>query len=349
MKLKVSAMAMMAIVSFGWAQTLSTKDGLRISFAPNGTIQQVQVARKSFVGIGGFFIAEPKDTPENLSWTLMLGKTERKGEILTLKLSEMDLELTATFTERPDAIFCEGTIRNLTNSDRAVVLAFSLPVDATKWLWWDNLRNSRQIDAKLSTRYTATVRYGTRGEHSLYPFCALNADDAGIAMGIALDLPVVHRFVYDAAQRQLRLEWDFGLSPDGGTRGLGREARQRQPNTAIFKFAIYSLDEPRWGFRAAADKFYRLFPESFRLRVKRFGIWMPFTDIAKIVDFEDFGFAYHEGAGNPDFNRQHGFYNFPYVEPWSAWFFLPPDAPTNLTVEQLFAYHQKREQHPNLS
>ncbi|MCX7967667.1 MAG: hypothetical protein N3B10_04140, partial [Armatimonadetes bacterium] len=243
-----------------------------------------------------------------------------------------------------------------------VVLAFSLPIDATKWLWWDNLRNSRQIDAKLSTRYTATVRYGTRGEHSPYPFCALNTDDAGIAMGVALDLPVIHRFVYEFAaadanspdkterlQGQLRIEWDFGLSPDSGTRGLGRGARQRQPNTAIFKFAIYALDEPRWGFRAAADKFYRLFPESFRLRVKRFGIWMPFTDIAKIADFEDFGFAYHEGADNPDFNRRHGFYNFPYVEPWSAWFFLPPDAPTNLTVEQLFAYPQKREQHPNLS
>ncbi|MFN3421047.1 MAG: hypothetical protein ACK40X_04905, partial [Armatimonadota bacterium] len=345
MKCQVLIATVMVMASLGWAQTISTKDGLRISFAPDGTVQQTQIQRKSFPGIGGFSVAEPKDSPENLRWTLLKGKAERKGDILTVQLSGLDLELTATFSERPDAIFCEGSIRNLTNSDRAIVLTFALPVDAANWQWWDNLRTARRVDPKMSTRYTATIRYGARGEHSPYPFCALNTDELGIALGIALDLPVVHRFVYDASQKQLRLEWDFGLSPDGGTRVAGK----RQPNTAIFRFAIYALDEPQWGMRAAADKFYRLFPESFRVRVKRFGIWMPFTDIAKIADFEDFGFAYHEGAQNPDFNRQHGFYNFRYEEPWSAWFYLPPDASTDLTIEQLFAYPNKREQHPNLA
>ncbi len=346
MKALVAIAMMMA--SIGWAQALSTRDGLRISFAPDGTLRQVQIVRKGFFGMGGFLVAEPTE-PEKLQWTLLKGNAERKGDTLVLQLGGIGLELTATFVERPDAIFCEGSIRNLTNSDRAIVLAFALPLNASGWQWWDNLRTARRVDEKLSTRYTATVRYGNRGEHAPYPFCALNAEDVGIAMGIALDLPVVHRFVYDTAQKHLRIEWDFGLSPDGGTRDAGRGTRERQPNTAVFKFAIYALDEPRWGMRAAADKFYRLFPESFRVRVKRFGIWMPFTDIAKIADFEDFGFAYHEGAQNPDFNRQHGFYNFRYEEPWSAWFYLPPDAPTDLTIEQLFAYPNKQEQHPNLS
>ncbi len=345
MRRQVLIATVMAMASLGWAQMISTKDGLRISFAPDGIVQQTQIQRKGFPGVGGFSVAEPKDSPENLKWIALKGKVERKGNALRVQLNGLDLELTATFTERPDAIFCEGSIRNLTNSDRAIALAFALPVDATNWQWWDNLRIVRRVDSKVSTRYTATIRYGARGEHSLYPFCALNSDDLGIALGVALDLPVVHRFVYDASQKLLRLEWDFGLSPGSGTRVAGK----RQPNTVIFRFAIYALDEPQWGMRAAADKFYRLFPESFRVRVKRFGIWMPFTDIAKIVDFEDFGFAYHEGAQNPEFNRRHGFYSFPYVEPWSAWFFLPPSAPTDLTIEQLFAYQNKREQHPNLA
>jgi len=361
MKMKALVAIAMMMASIGWEQTLSTKDGLRISFAPDGTLQHVQIARKGFFNIFGFFVAEPTE-PEKLQWTLLRGRSERKNDRLILQLNGMDLELTATFIERPDAIFCEGSIRNLTNSDRAIVLAFALPLNASGWQWWDNLRTARRVDEKLSTRYTATVRYGNRGEHSPYPFCALNTEDAGVALGAALDLPVVHRFVYEfvgadvkppakseGLQGQLRIEWDFGLSPDGGTRDAGRGTRERQPNTAVFRFAIYALDEPRWGMRAAADKFYRLFPESFRVRVKRFGIWMPFTDIAKIADFEDFGFAYHEGAQNPDFNRQHGFYNFRYEEPWSAWFYLPPDAPTNLTIEQLFAYPNKSEQHPNLA
>jgi hypothetical protein len=331
------------------AQMLTTKDGLQLSFASDGSLREVQLSRKHFGGVGGFFVAEPQDTPENLQWTLLRGKAERKSNMVIVQATGLGLELATTFTEQPDAIVCEGILRDTTNTDRAIALAFALPLDATNWKWWSDLRSARLIGAKRETRYAATIRYGTRGEHSPYPFCAVSTDEAGIALGIPLNLPIIHRFVYDAAQRQLRLEWDFGLSPDGGTRDRGHGTGQRQPSMAVFRFAIYALDEPRWGMRDAADKFYRLFPESFRLRVKRFGIWMPFTDIAKIADFEDFGFAYHEGAQNPDFNRKHGIYNFRYEEPWSAWFFLPPDAPTDMTLEQLFAYPQKREQHPNLA
>lgn len=329
------------------AQTLSTKDGLQLSFAPNGTIKAIRLRNKPFAGVGGFFVAEPQDTPENQHWTPLKGNVEQKGDTVSVRAIGLGLEINATFTERADAIFCSGVLRDTTNSDRAIVLAFALPINATDWQWWDNLRTVRHIDEKVSTRYAATISYGARGEHSLYPLCAVNTGEVGIALGIPLDLPVIHRFVYDAAQKQLRLEWDFGLSPNGGTR-VGRK-RERQPSTAVFQFAVYALDEPRWGMRAAVDKFYRLFPESFKVRVKRFGIWMPFTDIAQIADFEDFGFAYHEGAQNPDFNRQHDIYNFRYVEPWSAWFFLPPDAPTDMTLEQLFAFPNKREQHPNLA
>jgi hypothetical protein len=349
MKAWAMVVFVLAMALTGWAQTLSTKDGLQITFSPDGSLRGVRFAKKQFIGLGGFFFAEPTEAPEKLQWTPLRGKAELKGKTLFVQATGLGLELAATFTEQPDAIFCEGILRDTGGSDRAVVLSFALPLDATNWQWWDNLRVARRVDPKTATFYAATIRYGTRGEHSLYPFCALNTDDAGIALGIPLDLPVIHRFVYDAAQKQLRVEWDFGLSPDGGTRDKGHGTGQRQTSTAIFRFAIYALDEPKWGMRAAADKFYRLFPESFRVRVKRFGIWMPFTDIAQIADFEDFGFAYHEGAQNPDFNRKHGIYNFRYEEPWSAWFFLPPDAPTDMTLEQLFAYPQKREQHPNLA
>jgi hypothetical protein len=349
MKVWAMVVFVLAMALTGWAQTLSTKDGLQITFSPDGSLWGVRFAKKQFIGLGGFFFAEPTEAPEKLQWTPLRGKAELKGKTLFVQATGLGLELAATFTEQPDAIFCEGILRDTGGSDRAVVLSFALPLDATNWQWWDNLRVARRVDPKTATFYAATIRYGTRGEHSLYPFCALNTDDAGIALGIPLDLPVIHRFVYDAAQKQLRVEWDLGLSPDGGTRDKGHGTGQRQTSTAIFRFAIYALDEPKWGMRAAADKFYRLFPESFRVRVKRFGIWMPFTDIAQIADFEDFGFAYHEGAQNPDFNRKHGIYNFRYEEPWSAWFFLPPDAPTDMTLEQLFAYPQKREQHPNLA
>ncbi|MFA0768910.1 MAG: hypothetical protein OXFUSZZB_002238, partial [Candidatus Fervidibacter sp.] len=178
----ITAMAMMA-----GAQTLATKDGLQLSFAADGSLREAQFPRKRFKGIGGFFVAEPQNNPENLRWTPLKGKAERGGNTVVVQATASGLELVATFTERPDAIFCAGTLRDTTNTDRAVALAFALPLDATNWQWWDNLRVARRVDPKTATFYAATIRYGTRGEHSLYPFCALNTDDAGIALGIPLD------------------------------------------------------------------------------------------------------------------------------------------------------------------
>ena len=54
---------------------------------------------------------------------------------------------------------------------------------------------------------------------------------------------------------------------------------------------------------------------------------MPFTDIAKVPGFEDFGFAFQEGASNVAFDDQHGIASFIYVEPMSHWLAMPRDVP----------------------
>jgi hypothetical protein len=54
---------------------------------------------------------------------------------------------------------------------------------------------------------------------------------------------------------------------------------------------------------------------------------MPFTDIAKVPNHEDFGFAFQEGAPNVAFDDQHGIASFVYVEPMSHWLAMPRDVP----------------------
>ena len=43
--------------------------------------------------------------------------------------------------------------------------------------------------------------------------------------------------------------------------------------------------------------------------------------------FEDFGFAFQEGAPNVAFDDQHGIASFVYVEPMSHWLAMPRDVP----------------------
>ena len=75
------------------------------------------------------------------------------------------------------------------------------------------------------------------------------------------------------------------------------------------------------------QKYYDLFPQHFTKRVAREGVWMPFTDIANVPGFDDFGFAFQEGAPNVAFDDQHGIASFVYVEPMSHWLAMPRDVP----------------------
>jgi hypothetical protein len=131
-----------------------------------------------------------------------------------------------------------------------------------------------------------------------------------------MEHPAQYRLVYHAGTRQFFIAYDFGL---------GQETA-RFPGSADFRFVLFRFD-PRWGFRAALQKFYDIFPNQFVKRVKREGIWMPFTDIARIPAFEDFGFAFQEGAPNVAFDDRHGIASFVYVEPMSYWLALPREVP----------------------
>ena len=172
-----------------------------------------------------------------------------------------------------------------TGRDRAVTLLFALPLDATGWQWGDDARRSRLIGGSGEFANTVSLRCGANGKMSLYPLAAVWNERAGLALGLDMDHPAQYRLVYHAGTRQFFIAYDFGLTKDTA----------KFPSSAGFRFVLYRFD-PRWGFRAALQKYYDLFPQHFTKRVTREGVWMPFTDIAKVPGFEDFGFAFQEGA-----------------------------------------------------
>ncbi len=135
----------------------------------------------------------------------------------------------------------------------------------------------------------------------------------GLALGLDMDHPAQYRLVYHAGTKQFFIAYDFGLTKDTA----------KLPSGAEFRFVLYRFD-PHWGFRAALQKYYDIFPQQFTKRVTREGVWMPFTDIAHVPGFEDFGFAFQEGAPDVPFDDQHGIASFVYVEPMSHWLAMPP-------------------------
>lgn len=232
----------------------------------------------------------------------------------------LGLRLDARFRTEAKAIVVEGQVQMdgvRTNfSDRAITLVFALPVDATGWTWGDDLRTGRRIDGKGEWINAIDVKAGANGKMSRYPLAAIWEGRIGLALGVDMEQPSQYRLVYHAGQKQLLVAYDFGLAPE--TRPI--------PGGAAFRFVIYRFD-PAWGFRAALQRFYEVFPQHFAKRSQREGVWMPFTDIARVPGFEDFGFAFQEGAPNVAFDDAHQIASFVYVEPMSHWLPMPVEVP----------------------
>jgi hypothetical protein len=122
----------------------------------------------------------------------------------------------------------------------------------------------------------------------------------------------VVRFDYDPVAKELRAEFDLGLSP----------VPERFPSRADATVRAFRVDA-RWAFRRALAQYYALYPEAFKRRAGEGGIWMPFSSVEPIEQPEDFHIAFREVAADAlstiKFDKQHGIRSYVYVEPQTNW------------------------------
>ena len=229
---------------------------------------------------------------------------------------DLNLKLKTQWRAKADTIEVSGRVSDTTGKDRAVTLIFALPVDAAGWHWGDDIRHSRLISGRGEFANTVSVRCGATGTLSLYPLADIYNDDYGLGLGLDMGRAAICRLSYHAGTRQLLIAYDFGLAPEP----------RRFPSSADFRFVLFRFD-PQWGFRAAFQKYMRLFPDYFRVRSHDQGIWMPFTDVSRVKGWKDFGFRYHEGNNNVPWDDAHGVLSFRYTEPMTWWMRMSKDTP----------------------
>ncbi len=267
---------------------------------------------------GGFML---RDAAAQGDFRRPLGKVRQEAGQAKFAGSDeaLNLGLEATYKAGPSCITIDGLVRDTSGKDRGIGVYFALPLDAVGWTWSQDIRRSETIRAGEAYAYTTGVGAGTTRNASLFPLAAVSGPQQGVAAAAPMDEPRLCRLSYDAASRELFVAFDLGLTSETA----------KFPSAASFHIQLFRFD-PQWQYRAALSKYYALNPEAFRKRVTKEGIWMPFTDIATVAGYQDFGFMFHEGDNNPTFDHEHGFLSFVYVEPMSFWMAMAKDTPRTI-------------------
>ena len=221
----------------------------------------------------------------------------------------LGLKLDAKSTANKDHVRADCELADLTGKDRAITVGFVIPIPPKGLSWWHSIRSSEMVTAEGAYADSVPIEAGL-GSMSKYPFSCLSTTKESVCLGIPMSEPCVYRIGYNGALGWYYIAFDLGLC--------------QEVSHAKFSFIIYK-SEP--GMRAAADKYYRIFPEYFAKRVTHEGNWMAFTKVSSVKGWEDFGFVFHEGDNDVAWDAEHGICAFRYTEPMSYWMSMTKDLP----------------------
>jgi len=197
--------------------------------------------------------------------------------------------------------------------------------------WYDSLSKSRIIDT--DEVYSNWYKLGDKRFFSLYPYSALAFGSNSISYAIPLDSPRIFRIGCSEKDGYF-IEFDLGMS----------EEAAKFPSSASFNFIIFSSNA-EWGLRAAANKYFSFFPELFRKRNTREGIWFAWNERNLMKWPLDFGLMFDSTCGETIFfDAYYGINFFYYQEPYGAgigWLDensknrIPENVPYDDIVEQI--------------
>jgi hypothetical protein len=238
------------------------------------------------------------------------------SDFVRIETQALQVELNSTPSHPPGAadgatIF-DVTLTDTSGRDRALTLLYAAAVPAEGLRWLDDPRRATEVEP--AREYVAAGRFhaGSNGRLSRYPLGAVADSSRGVALAIDMARPAFYRIAYNADSGELYLAYDLALTPE-------------RP-TARLRFCRYTF-APEWGFRAVLARYYEIFPEAFRRRVDKQGLWMPFAKISEVEGWQDFGFVFKEGNNETEWDDGHDVITFRYTEPMTWWMRMPTEMP----------------------
>jgi hypothetical protein len=302
-----SAMAPLAVTS------AVTGGGLTLGFDDSGSITSISANGSPILlspNASGLFYREATGSTVDRVPLTVSGTTQTA----TVNALKFDL----AFSPTPSAIAVDLTVTDLSGADRAIDVAYRLPVSASGWTWSDSLIDTRTISG--ATRYE-TLATTTTIHRSLYPLGTISGPAAALTIAVPM-VPMTQRTSYLSTEG-LATTWEVGLSPDVA----------KWPSTASYRFWIYATD-PAWRMRGAAERYYQVDPGNFASTAapQHAGAWFIVSSesvFRAIPNVEDFGpNLWVEGCSQPTgkWAKEHNFINTCYHDP-TGWYHTIPGYP----------------------
>ena len=240
-----------------------------------------------------------------------------RSDFVGIERRALGLELEYQKQRRTDGVFYDVTISDTSGKDRAITLFYTVPVPAGDCRWLEDPRRSVKVEQGREYLNASSFSAGANGRLSRYPFAAVIAGGRGVGLGIDMSVPAFFRVGYNAGTKELFLAFDIGFTAE-------------KPRARL-RFCKFEFD-PKWAFRSALARYYEFFPEQFRRRIAKQGLWMPFAKISAVKGWEDFGFAFKEGTNETKWDDEHGIITFRYTEPMTWWMRMPKEMPRTVAA-----------------
>ncbi|MDO4584408.1 MAG: hypothetical protein Q4D62_09930 [Planctomycetia bacterium] len=235
---------------------------------------------------------------------------EKKEDSNTFHAAGISLEV----TPQSDGSVTHQTlqIRNNLPKERCLTLVCVLPISTQAKTAFRQLEPPYDLTGGKLQEVSYTRRtLGGKQRLSRLPLLGVAEESGETFLGIHPDFPALFRLFYNPTTQELCLAYDLAFLPE--------------KNSWELRFCHFQ--QKTGGMRRAWNTYMKTFPDAFEVRLpidektgkKTQGVWMPFASISKVPQFEDFGFRFKEGDGEPRWDQEHDILTFRYTEPMTWW------------------------------
>ncbi|MCS7306368.1 MAG: hypothetical protein NZ602_14830 [Thermoguttaceae bacterium] len=228
---------------------------------------------------------------------------DKQATVWDLRFADLQATVRLAIRSETARLLLSCRVQSQQQQARGMLLRLAFPVDARGWQWHQDMQTALPIEADkryenlVSLRAWADLpewrdqpdlRMGYSNRH----FLTVITGPVGLCLAVPVDWPCIFRTAYEGRQKRLEIVYDFALCPETAT-----------PNEAEFICELFACD-PTWGFRDGLARYYRLYPEAFRNRIRNPGQWLAFSRLSEIDNADEFYFGLQEGASEPEYDDQ---------------------------------------------